>query len=214
MKRLILPIFAITLINSLYGQIIPQTGLNQQVFLPSGTISCPSASWKLVFYDEFNGNQLDATKWVTHYPYAANGQCEFCRTHGNEGQIYKDENVVISGGTLKLIAKRENATWFGQTREYTSGMTHTTNSFKFFYGKFEMRAKIPSGMGFWPAYWLYGDEGNEIDIFEFGCDKPTWLYTNVHTSYNNAHYDWSEKYIGTNFSNSFHIYTVEWEPNH
>ncbi len=213
MKRLILLTFAIMEFSCIYGQFLPQTGLNQQVFLPSGTLSCPTGNWKLVFFDEFNDSQLDATKWVTYFPYAADGQCEYCRTHGNEGQIYKDDNVIVSEGTIKLIAKQESALWFGQTRQYTSGMIHSTNSFKFYYGKIEIRAKIPYGMGFWPAFWLYGDEGNEIDIFEFGCQQPSKLYTNVHTTYNNQHYDWSEEYNGTNFSNNFHNYSVEWEPN-
>jgi len=124
----------------------------------------------------------------------------------------------VNGGTLKLLAKRENVTWLGQNREYTSGMIHSKNSFKFFYGKFEMRGKIPYGMGFWPAFWFFGDGANEIDVFEFGCQSPTTISTNVHKTTNNQHYFWSEDYVSSSvnpidYSEAFHIYSLEWEPN-
>lgn len=215
MKYIILIIIAFLLSKNIKGQIFEQSILSQQVFLSQGILECPSNSWKLIFYDEFEGSSLDESKWVTYYPYASEGMCEFCRTHGDEGQIYRDDNVVVSGGTLRLVAKRENGTWFGQNRQYTSGMIHSVSPFNFYYGKFEIRAKIPNGKGFWPAFWLYGADANEIDIFEFGCDKPNWLYTNVHAEIESSdeHWDWSEKYIGTNYSNSFHVYTMEWEVN-
>lgn len=200
MKNYFFTFLTLITTQTTHGQLISQSEI-----LSSYT----SDDWKLIFYDEFNGNSIDASKWVTYYPYAGNGECEFCRTHGNEGQIYKDENIIVNNGTLKLIAKRENASWFGQTREYTSGMIHSTNSFKFLYGKFEMRGKIPYGMGFWPAFWLYGDEGNEIDIFEFGCQRPNILYTNVHKNGSDS----SSGFMGSDFSNAFHIYTVEWSPS-
>lgn len=213
MKKVVVLLFVVLIVMKVNAQLIPQTGLNESVFLPSGPISCPTSEWKLVFYDEFNGSSLDLNKWVTYYPYAPNGNCAFCRTHGDEGQIYLDENVVVSDGKLKLIAKEEFATWFGQTRDYTSGMIHSKNTFKFYYGKFEISAKIPYGEGFWPAYWLFGDDSNEIDVFEIGCQLPSKLKTNVRTESNGDIYDWSEVYYGENLSQDFYIYTFEWEPN-
>lgn len=215
MKNLTLVFLALNSILSLFGQNFPigQVPL-KIVTLPLGSINCSNESWKLVFNDEFNGNQIDPNKWVTYYPYDSGGQCEFCRTHGNEGQIYLDENVVVNGGTLKLVAKKEATTWFCQTRNYNSGMVHSIEPFKFYLGKIEIKGKIPSGMGFWPAFWFYGDNANEIDIFEFGCQNTYKFSTNVHSNYQNTHYDWSNEFNSTtDFSNNFHIYSVEWELN-
>jgi len=97
----------------------------EKVNLDGGNI-CPS-EWKLVFSDEFSGSSLDLSKWYTYYPYTPDhsDQCDFCRTHGNEGQIYRNDNIVVGNGTLKLIAKAQASTWFSSSRNYTSGMIHS-----------------------------------------------------------------------------------------
>ena len=73
------------------------------------TVPCSSGDWNLVFNDEFNGNSLDGDKWITWFPYTDNGsdKCTFCRTHGDGGQVFLDENAVVSNGSLKLIARRD-----------------------------------------------------------------------------------------------------------
>lgn len=208
MKRSSLILIAFTAFSSLYGQLISLP--HPIVRLSSNDLSCPSNSWKLVFNDEFNGNTIDASKWYTYYPYGGDSD----RTHGeNEGQIYLDDNVVVNGGKLQLIAKRQQYTWNGHSRDYTSGMIHSKAPFSFYYGKMEIKGKIPSGMGFWPAFWLYGSNANEIDVFEFEGENPTRLKTNVHSKYEGNDHDWDEAYNGVDFSLSSHIYTVEWEPN-
>lgn len=181
------------------------------VFFTGGNI-CQTDSWKLVYYDEFNGTSLDVNKWYRYYPYGANNsdQCEPCRTHGsNEDQIYSDNNVIVSNGTLKLVAKKETSTWFGSTRNHTSGIIHSQiNNFK--YGKYEIRCKIPSGAGFWPAFWTFGG-GDEIDVFEFGGQNPNKIYTSIHqwfTGYSN--FD-TKSFIGPDYSQNFHTYAVEWD---
>ncbi len=176
-----------------------------------GIVNCNlNTPYKLVFHDEFNGTSLDLNKWHTFYPYGANSsdQCEFCRTHGNEGQIYKDENVLISNGTLKLKAKKENATWYTATRQFTSGMVQSKQNFK--YGKFEIRCKLPPGQGFWPAFWLFG--GDECDVFEYCTNEPTKQNMNLHIWCNNQHYQIPQSNTGINSTTDYHTYSVEWEP--
>src|ERR1035437_9776703 len=167
-KREILKIFSVLIFiflsNLIHAQSTNFTGGN----------ICSNKNLILVFDDEFDGDSLDASKWITWFPYTATGNdsCEFCRTHGNEGEIYLDSNVVVSNGTLKLIAKRQTTTWYTATRDYTSGMIESREGWM--YGLFETRCKIPYGMGFWPAFWLFGGNGTEIDDFEIGGQSPSY----------------------------------------
>lgn len=174
---------------------------------------CPSKEWKLVFHDEFDATTLDTSKWLTYYPQypTENDQWEFGRTHGNEGQIYKDENVQLSDGVLQIIAKKENATWFTAKRNHTSGMIYTKPAYRFQYGKFVIRCKIPTTTGFWSAFWLWG--GSEIDVFEFGSDDPDLLYTNIHQCYDKPNCHQSQRHAGRDYSRAFYNYSIEWTPD-
>ena len=134
---------------------------------------CVDEPWQLVFSDDFDGDSLDREKWMTWYPYGENGsdQCWFCRTHGEEGQVYRDENAVVENGILKLVVQRESDSWYDLPRDYTSGMVHSRQAFTD-YARYEIRCKIPEGDGFWPAFfgslivsvvttvlaWLFRDE--------------------------------------------------------
>ena len=182
-------------------------------FFAGGNI-CPVDTWKLVFQDEFNGSSLDFTKWKRYYPCGPGGndQCEFSRTHGSEQQVYKDNNVTVTNGKVILTAKKEYSTWYTSSRNYSSGMIHSTEPNDFMYGKFEIRCKIPSG-SLWPAFWLFGEDGSEIDIFEFLNLGPSnnqfgirkWQAGSV------IGQDY-HSYYGTDFSLDFHIYTLERDP--
>jgi len=85
------------------------------------------------------------------------------------------------------------------------------------YGKFEIRCKIPSGKGFFPAFWMFGGTGTgtatEIDVFEIGGATPHHHkvgFIKYHeTEYLGAH---QYAYEGVDFSLDFHIYSAEWDP--
>lgn len=173
---------------------------------------CETISWKLVFHDEFNGNSIDQNKWTTYYPYGNISTCEFCRTHGNEGQIYLDDHVIVSNGTLKLIANYQPTTWISAYRNFASGMIHSKSHYAFMYGKFEIKCKIPSGNGLWPAFWGFGGNGTEIDVFEFCGESPNNHTMNVRKWSNNSVIaDLPYDYNGVDFSTGFHVYSVEWD---
>jgi beta-glucanase (GH16 family) len=173
---------------------------------------CNHGGWKLVFSDEFNGRSLDRSKWVTYFPYADNGSdsCDFCRTHGDEGQVYSDANVEPSGGTLKLYARREQSTWFDVSREYTSGMIHSIQAFG--QGRYEIRCKLPKGMGFWTAFWMFGEKATEIDVLEAGMQKPRHMHMGIKTWKNGNSFDKSIR-SRTDLSEGFHLYALEWDEN-
>jgi len=175
-------------------------------------VPCYSGEWDLVFTDEFEGNTLDRDRWITWFPYTDDGsdKCTFCRTHGDGGQVFLDENAVVSEGSLKLIARRETVQWMGETRPFSSATIHSRQEFGM--GKYEIRCRIPSGMGFWPAFWMFGRKATEIDVFEIGTQKPRYHHVAVHS--------WSTKtsiqkgYNGrTNLAEGYHIYSMVWDSN-
>ena len=176
-----------------------------------GVVNCPDDPYRLVFHDEFEENNFDTNKWYTYYPYGVNNsdQCEFCRTHGdNEAQIYQDDNISLENGILRLTAVKENAIWYTATREHTSGMIHSKQ--QFFYGKFEIKCKIPSGNGFWPAFWLWGLD--ECDVFEICGHDVEEFNTNLHMDCDDEHYQTPQTHAAPDLSQNFHIFSVEWEP--
>lgn len=183
------------------------------VYFAGGNL-CRTEPWKLVFHDEFNGSSLDNNKWFSYYPYGDNSSdnCSFCRTHDTQltQQIYRDENVVVNNGTLKLIAKRERSTWMGVTKEFTSGVINSKQIFNT-YTKYETRCKIPSGMGFWSAFWIFG-WSTEIDVFEMSGHEPDKIHMAIHKWNPNNHTAGSWNHTGVDYSQAFHTYAVEYDP--
>jgi len=94
----------------------------------------------------------------------------------------------------------------------------TQGKFSIMYGKFEMRAKLPRGQGIWPAFWLLGDDigqvgwpaCGEIDIMEQIGKDPSHIYGSIHA----PGYDKTDGYTGGGFSDDFHTYAVNWQPDH
>ena len=131
--------------------------------------------YELVFEDNFDGDSLQLSKWeVTGNQGALEG--------GQNTGVYTLNNVNVFDGVCHLTSKKETITkrtvsWDPdnkimsdglpnlRTFEYTSGMIQTRK--KFLYGKYEIRCKMPSGKGFWPAFWFFGGKRwNEIDVFD------------------------------------------------
>lgn len=196
----------------------------QTVFL-SGNICANNQPWKLIFNDEFNGTSLNTNKWYTFYPHWPDQTDSdvWSRTHSDpndedkqEDQVYKDTNVVVSNGTVKLIAKKEASTWMGYNTNHSSGMLNSKGGFR--YGKFVMRAKFPAGRGFWPAFWLWGnydgvDEGaDEIDIAEFNGRWTSNMFHVVHWNAPCGAQSCDNKSNSNlfDYTSDFHIYSVEW----
>ena len=213
-----LPNAVINNIKKYYDQAIaniPTSSCIQTPILFGGTINCNQSPFKLVFQSEFNGDVLDVNKWYTYGPTWPNkdDQCEFCRTHGDyEDQVYLDQNVIVSNGKATLRAKKETYTWFGKTKGYTSGMLYSDINFN--HGKFEIRCKLPSQPGFWPAFWMWGFD--EIDVFEYCTQDPTNQIMSVHMEDcdNDGGMEVSSKHhSGIDASDGFHTYSVEWDPN-
>ena len=148
--------------------------------------------WELIWSDEFDGSTLDASKWTAEI---GNGAEKSVPGWGNnELQYYTDspENVSLDDGKLIIRAQKEVKSFSvnGQdyTTDYTSARLITEGKFSVSYGKIEARMKVPSGQGFWPAFWMLGDDigevgwpaCGEIDILEYIGSKPTEVHGTVH----------------------------------
>ncbi len=113
-------------------------------------------NWKLTFSDEFDGTELDRTKWRVGYHFNA--------IINNEKQHYIAENVLLDGsGVLRFKAEKRTVTAPGMKTQqpYASGSIETWDLFSQKYGLFEARMRMPSAKGLWVAFWLMPDRGRE-----------------------------------------------------
>ncbi len=169
-----------------------------------------SATWS----EEFNYHGvIDSNIW-THE--IGNGDWGW----GNgESQYYTSSlnNCIVEDGVLKISAKRENIAGY----EFSSARIVSRDKFEFQYGRVDIRAKLPTGVGTWPALWLLGSnhyeigwpECGEIDIMEHWGHDPTVIAGSIHTPM--SHGDtWTKGTINvSDYHEEFHIYSVDWNEN-
>ena len=172
----------------------------------------------LVFSDEFDKEgMVDSTKWLfeTHPP--NNGSW-----WNGEHQHYTDrlDNAYVSDGTLKIVAKKEQYTFAGSTKSYTSARMNS--KFHFTYGRIDIKAKLPEGKGTWPAIWTLGSNLStdgwpvcgEIDIMEHWGHNPTIVSSAIHTVACSGVNNCPDHKVGeqkiNDFATAFHIYSAEW----
>lgn len=171
------------------------------------------SDYKLVWSDDFSGDSLDMTNW--------NMELREPGWVNNELQRYTNspDNIYVRDG--KLVLKANKIESEGVT-SYTSGKVTTQSKQIFKYGKFEIKAKVPSGQGLWPAIWMMPEDENlygqwpkcgEIDIMEILGNEPNKMYGTLH--YGVPHSSQQGTYILNNgtFADDYHIYAVEWEPS-
>ena len=148
------------------------------------------ANWHLVWSDEFNTDGLpDPAKWKYDTEYNKAGW------YNHELQYYGNarlENTRIADGKLIITARRETLPslpdYNGQA--YTSGALITRGLASWTYGFIEVRAKLPCGVGTWPAIWTLGTKGKwprdgEIDIMEHVGKMPDQIFGSIHTEAEN-----------------------------
>jgi beta-glucanase (GH16 family) len=180
----------------------------------------PAEQWKMVWHDEFDHDgKPDPANWDYERGFVRN----------NEAQYYQPDNASCRGGMLIIEARREhkpnpeyrpdgrgwkNRQWI----EYTSACLITRRKHEFTYGKFEMRARIDTRLGSWPAFWTLGISRGwpacgEIDIMEYYTSK---VLANVCYGFGGKQ-NWTttrrplSELGGDDFAKQFHVWTMEWE---
>lgn len=141
---------------------------------------CP----KLIWSDEFDGTELNKDKWS--FQLGDGCDINLCQWGNNELQWYTSskENLEVSDGTLKLIARKQNV----QNRSYTSARIRSLQKGDFKFGRIEARMRLPVGQGIWPAFWMlpsdnvYGDwpQSGELDIMEYLGHEPNTVHGTLH----------------------------------
>ena len=185
--------------------------------------------WRLVWADEFEGSQVDRSKWDFDL---GNGFFDYGKHHwvpgwGNEElQYYTDSaaNIQVADGLLTIRAVKESLHGCGYTSaRIKSRRRDGAPLFSKLYGRFEFRAKVPWGKGLWPALWLlpqddrYGGwaASGEIDVMEIAGDEPHEVLNSIHygstypkrTLHTHVHTLPDDSTVA-----DWHVYAVEWEP--
>ena len=181
----------------------------------------------LVWSDEFNGSgSLDTSKWFHQTKLPPWGEW-----FGGLINHYTDRqtNSYQQDGYMHLVAKKETFSDQGKTKDYTSARLNS--KFVFRYGRVEVRAKLPKGIGTWPAIWMLNKNINEdgaywqtkgfgttnwphcgeVDILEHWGTKQDHISSAVHNG--SSYGDYVVNVGGREVeevSDQFHTYQLEW----
>jgi beta-glucanase (GH16 family) len=181
----------------------------------------------LVWSDEFNKDgAVNSEKWFhqTQLPPGGNWYGGLIQHYTN-----RKKNSFVKNGLLNLVAKKEQFDHQDEIKEYTSARLNS--KFSFTYGRVEIRAKLPRGIGTWPAIWMLSKSINEdgaywdnkgfgktnwpncgeIDILEHWGENQNEIQSAVHTASSFGYYVKNKGgQIVSEVSNQFHRYTLVW----
>jgi len=198
--------------------------------LLSLALSSRAADWQLVWSDEFDRDGLpDPAKWKPEEGFIRNQELQYYT-------VGRKENARVEGGYLIIEARKERfpnarfraeAPWSRwqqrrQYADYTSASLTTEGRASWSYGRIEVRAKLPSGRGTWPAIWMLGTNRaqvgwptcGEIDIMEYVGLQPGIVHAHVHTrGYNHTRGNGRGARASVpDAETAFHLYALEWTP--
>jgi beta-glucanase (GH16 family) len=196
-----------------------------QAQVAAGSTSTASSAEKLVWSDEFNGTAPQSAPDPHNWTYDlggggwGNGEYEtYCAYASRSAPCdpAAPNAYVGSDGYLHIVARKS------EKSSYTSARLKTQGLQSFRYGRIEARVKMPAGQGFWPAFWMLGDNIDavkwpacgEVDIMESVGKFPTTNFGSIHgpgftgtsitTSYGLPN--------SAKFADAFHTFGILWSP--
>ena len=194
-------------------------GLNAQSIFVIDKAYKPN--WRLVFNDEFDSTAINTQKWSNQFPW---GRWTHGLHYNSNGQNFLFDgthlNIKIDDDSLTTMIDSwdslGNYTPYLKHFDYTSGMIYSNRSFK--YGYFETRAKVPACKSLNSAFWLYGPNSCEIDVFEIQGSTPNNAQMTLHwknldsitNSRQSAYHTFS---IDSTFAEKEYIFGVKWKHN-
>jgi len=175
----------------------------------------PPPGWQLAWSDEFDVDGLpDPQKWGHDTAFNKKGW------FNHEQQYYsapRAENAVVRDGKLLITARKETradaSDWGGQ--HYTSARLLTRGLAQWTTGFFEIRAKLPCGLGTWPAIWMLGVHGEwpangELDIMEHIGRNPGRAMSTIHTPAGSGAHGVGAVVTLPDACSAFHRYQMLW----
>lgn len=188
--------------------------LVQTVMKPAKQVD-PKIGKRLVWKDDFaHSGPVDSKKWDFEVGKVRNGEIQFYTRA-------RKENARRDDGHLVLEARKEP--WEGSKVTSASIVSKQTWT----YGYFEVRAKIPTGRGAWPAVWFLADavrrdgpeyvswpKCGEIDLMENVGYDPEKIHFTIHTD--KSHSGGPPCHASVTVPkawDAFHIYGLDWHPD-
>ncbi len=186
------------------------------LFATMSLITCGQNFKKLIWSDEFiTPGAPDPNKW----DYDLGDGCpNVCGWGNNELEYYTNDtkNVRVENGSLIIEAHKEAK----GGKPYTSARIVSKNHGDWLYGRIEVRAKLPEGLGTWPAIWMLSTDwkyggwpaSGEIDIMEHVGFDPTIVHGTIHTeAYNHLKGTQKEgKMPVLTCMTKMHVYGINW----
>jgi len=185
-----------------------------------------AADWTLVWSDEFDRDGLpDPSRWTYEEGFIRNRESQYYTRR-------RKENARVENGALVIESRKErfpNPAWrpgsvdprHAEFASYTSASLTTEGKASWRHARVEVRAKLPTGRGMWPAIWMLGvnrrevgwPRCGEIDIMENVGYEPDVIHANIHTqAYNHARKTGrGAKLTVPEPWRGFHVYAVEWD---
>jgi beta-glucanase (GH16 family) len=195
--------------------------------------SAAAGPWQVVWSDDFTRpGRPDPAKWGFETGFVRNA----------EPQIYRAENTWCERDLLVIEARRERVpnpahvpghphVNYSRTHgDYTSASLTTRGLHSFRYGRFEIRGRIDTRPGLWPAFWFVGSQGRwpacgEIDLMEWYGGR---LHANACWGPDPARNTWAAAKFTVaelealppargrprdlaGWSREFHTWTMEWD---
>ena len=176
------------------------------------TSAAPYGDWNIVWSDEFNGVAIDTNTWT--YDTGNGGSNPGWGNNELEYYTSRTNNAYVAGGLLHIVAQQESTNGFN----YTSARMKSQGLASWKHGRFEWRASLPAGTGFWPALWFLGTNitsvgwpaCGEMDVMENNGAALTNVQGSLHSgSDETAIYTFPNGGSVTNF----HNYVLDWSSN-
>jgi len=173
-----------------------------------GIVISVKAQEKVIFQDDFNGNELN----MKHWNYEEGDGCpDLCGWGNNEEQTYDRQYVEVKDGNLVITAVKKHD-------QYYSGKINSRDNVEFTYGVIEVRAKVATTKGLWPAIWMLGADisevswpaSGEIDILEYIGREPGKVFTSLHTPASHGNTINTKKTKIEGIEEGFHTYKAIW----
>lgn len=207
----------------------PRPDVSDHEDITIGTPTNPNIEGKtLIWQDEFTGTALDTSKWSYEQGYYINDDPNSWGWGNAELAHYTDspQNIFLQDGKLNIRVLNEPKSFPqdpNRYAQYSSGKINTKDHFSFQYGRVDIRAKLPTGNGIWPAFWMLPKDSNygawaasgEIDIMEAKGRLPGTTSGAIHyggqwpvNRFLAGDFQFPE---GETFANDYHVYTLVWE---